>query len=255
MTNIAIEIPQRSDYGAVEIKAYINKSTIRGFLVALSILLLILIAYFAKDFVGSTKPKMKAPIVKIDVVDIPPPTDEVEAAPPPEVQVVNNSVARAGTPNPVPDSEILADAPDYASMMDQSVSDAKGGGAGNLDLTTFNFDEGNNNSNVQVREQEADPDDFVAVEKEVGFSYDDLQKIVEYPETARRAGIEGQVIVQAYIGKDGKVKKTQIKHSDNKYLNEAAEGAVKRFDAFTPAIQNKQPVAVWISIPIKFKIK
>ncbi|MCX6146558.1 MAG: energy transducer TonB [Candidatus Kapabacteria bacterium] len=254
MTNIAIEIPQRSDYGAIEIKEYINKATVKGFYASLTILLIILIAYFAMDFVGTKKVKLKAPIAT-GLVDIaPPPEVEVDVAPPPEVQVVNNSVARAGTPNPVPDSEILADAPDYASMMDQSVSDAKGGGTG-LDLTTFNFDEGNNNSNVQVREQESDPDDFVAVEKEVGFSYDDLQKIVEYPETARRAGIEGQVIVQAYIGKDGKVKKTQIKFSDNKYLNEAAESAIKKFDQFTPAIQNKQPVAVWISIPIKFKIK
>ncbi len=254
MTNIAIEIPKRSDYGAIELKEYINKSTLRGFYVALGVLLILLVAYFAKDFVGAKKTVMKAPLVKLDMVDIAPPVDEVEVAPPPPEVVVNNSVARAGTPNPVPDSEILADAPDYASMMDQSVSDAKGGGSGNLDLNSFNFDDGTP-TNVHVREQESDPDDFVAVEKEVGFSYEDLQKIVEYPETARRAGIEGQVIVQAYIGKDGKVKKTQIKFSDNKYLNDAAEGAVKRFDQFTPAIQNKQPVAIWISIPIKFKIK
>jgi protein TonB len=81
-----------------------------------------------------------------------------------------------------------------------------------------------------------------------------LQKIVKYPDLARRAGVEGTVYVKVLIGKDGKPKKTLIEHSDNELLNKAAQEAVMKYRGFTPGIQNGNPIQMWISIPIEFRL-
>ena len=76
----------------------------------------------------------------------------------------------------------------------------------------------------------------------------------EYPEIAMEAGIEGTVIVQAFIDKRGVVQETMIlKGIPNTGLNEAALEAVKR-TRWKPARQRDKKVGVWMSIPINFKL-
>tara|TARA_B100000941_G_scaffold277412_1_gene240880 strand:+ start:1624 stop:2247 length:624 start_codon:yes stop_codon:yes gene_type:complete len=76
----------------------------------------------------------------------------------------------------------------------------------------------------------------------------------EYPEIAMEAGIEGTVIVQAFINNKGVVEDTMIlKGIPNTGLNEAALEAVKR-TRWKPARQRDKKVGVWMSIPINFKL-
>lgn len=76
----------------------------------------------------------------------------------------------------------------------------------------------------------------------------------EYPEIAMEAGIEGTVIVQAFINNKGVVEETMIlKGIPNTGLNEAALEAVKR-TRWKPARQRDKKVGVWMSIPINFKL-
>jgi protein TonB len=73
-----------------------------------------------------------------------------------------------------------------------------------------------------------------------------------YPPLARNAGIEGTVVVQALIGRDGVVKGTRVVKSVPE-LDEAALAAVEKW-TFQPARSEGQPVAVWVAIPIRFKL-
>jgi protein TonB len=82
----------------------------------------------------------------------------------------------------------------------------------------------------------------------------ELRRRLEYPELARRAGIQGKVYVRVLVGTDGKPKRYIVEHSDNELLTEAAVKAVMSA-TFTPAIQNGQPIAVWVSIPIDFRLR
>ena len=76
-----------------------------------------------------------------------------------------------------------------------------------------------------------------------------------YPEIEQEAGIEGVVVVQAFIDEKGRVKETIIlKGIPNTGLDEAAMEAIRK-TRFKPAKQRERPVGVWISIPVNFKLK
>ena len=75
----------------------------------------------------------------------------------------------------------------------------------------------------------------------------------DYPEIARASGTEGTVMVQALVGKDGKVKDTKVVKSIP-MLDAAAAAAVKQW-VFKPALSNNKPVAVWVQVPVKFTLR
>ncbi|MDD3094861.1 MAG: energy transducer TonB [bacterium] len=75
-----------------------------------------------------------------------------------------------------------------------------------------------------------------------------------YPEIAKEAGIEGQVVVQAFINEKGVVEHCLIlKGMPGTGLDESAINAIK-MTRFKPAKQRDRDVGVWISIPVTFKL-
>jgi protein TonB len=72
-----------------------------------------------------------------------------------------------------------------------------------------------------------------------------------YPATARRAGVEGQVVVRARVTAEGTVHEVQLRRGAHPLLDEAALDAVERW-RFTPALRDGRPVAVWANVPIRF---
>ena len=75
-----------------------------------------------------------------------------------------------------------------------------------------------------------------------------------YPEIAKEAGIEGQVVVQAFINAKGVVEHCLIlKGMSGTGLDEAAIKAIKK-TKFKPAKQRDRNVGVWISIPVTFRL-
>jgi len=82
-----------------------------------------------------------------------------------------------------------------------------------------------------------------------------LRDNIRYPEIAKEAGVEGTVIVQAFINENGVVEDVVIvKGVPKTGLDEAAIEAVKK-TRFKPAQQRDQAVGVWYSIPITFRLK
>jgi protein TonB len=78
--------------------------------------------------------------------------------------------------------------------------------------------------------------------------------VPRYPEMARMAGVEGMVMLLVLIDKDGKVRQVQVRKGIGAGLDEAAVEAVKKVP-WTPAIQNSRPVAVWMSVPVRFRLR
>jgi protein TonB len=73
-----------------------------------------------------------------------------------------------------------------------------------------------------------------------------------YPDAAREAHVEGTVMIQALIGRDGMVKDTKVVKSVPG-LDDAAASAVRQWQ-FKPAMAKGAPVATWVAIPVKFSI-
>jgi TonB family protein len=82
-----------------------------------------------------------------------------------------------------------------------------------------------------------------------------LQPLVQYPDVARRAQVEGKVVVQALISADGEVVRVRVLHSSTyKVLDEAAQAAVKK-GKFSPAIApDGSKTESWLAIPITFRM-
>jgi len=82
-----------------------------------------------------------------------------------------------------------------------------------------------------------------------------IQRNVVYPEIAQEAGIEGTVVIQAFVSKFGKVTDCVIlKGVPNTGLDEAAIDAITK-TRFKPAKQRDRDVGVYISIPVIFKLQ
>lgn len=74
----------------------------------------------------------------------------------------------------------------------------------------------------------------------------------EYPEMARRAGIEGTVYLKVLVNARGTVDSVEVQ-SGPAIFHKPAEAAA-RATAFTPALQNDRPVACWVMMPFRFVI-
>jgi protein TonB len=76
-----------------------------------------------------------------------------------------------------------------------------------------------------------------------------------YPEIARKAGVEGTVQVRVLISPKGEIIKIElIKSLGNNGCDEAAIKAIKSVK-WNPAYQRDQPVQVWLSVSVRFKLK
>jgi periplasmic protein TonB len=73
-----------------------------------------------------------------------------------------------------------------------------------------------------------------------------------YPDMAREANVDGTVLVQALVGKNGKVVDVKVVKSIP-MLDQAAAEAVRKW-VFKPALSNNKPVAVWVAVPVKFSL-
>jgi protein TonB len=94
------------------------------------------------------------------------------------------------------------------------------------------------------------PFEFVAVEEEpVRLRIDPPV----YPDMARDAGIEGTVLVQVLVGKDGKVK--DVLYVDGPETLKEAAFACARTSVWKPALMDNKPVEVWVVMPVTFKLR
>lgn len=105
-------------------------------------------------------------------------------------------------------------------------------------------------------EEEEEEDFFVVVEQmpELIGGIQSLQEKVEYPELARRAGIEGRVIIQFIVNEKGEVENPRVLRGIGGGCDEAALKVVKQAK-FKPGMQRGRPVRVQYSLPIVFKLQ
>ena len=224
-------------YGAPELMEVAKKYMYRATWIGIGSITGVFAIMFVVNLIIAQQQKA-IPVVQMQVSDLAAPPPLSQDTPPPQVQVAP-AVAppAAAIPVPVPDAE----APPEQTIMSQE----------ELQTATPGVSEEGGQQIVVAPSEDELPKfgDYVYVE-ELPEPITRVQP--PYPDLAREAGVDGTVLVQALVGKDGKVKDTKVVKSIT-MLDAAAESAVRQW-VFKPALSNNKPVAVWVAVPVRFSL-
>jgi len=148
-------------------------------------------------------------------------------------------------PPPPPRPQVPVEVPNDEIVEDQEI---------NLDAE-LNFDEPLDMP-PPPEEEEEEEDFFVVVENmpELIGGMAKLQGCARYPEMARKAGIEGRVIVQFIVNEQGQVEDPRVVRGIGGGADEEALRCVKQAE-FKPGRQRGQPVRVQYSLPVIFRLQ
>ena len=162
--------------------------------------------------------------------DVPPPPPAAVAPPPvvaPEIKVVENTVETKDIE--IKSSEETGEAVEAAPI---------------------------DNGPEEVEEEEI----FMRVEKAPAFPggqkamMEYLMKNIKYPAACQEAGIQGRVIVQFVVEKDGSIADVQVIKAVNPYLDKEAVRVVSTMPKWSPGKQRGKPVRVRFTLPVTFRL-
>lgn len=116
---------------------------------------------------------------------------------------------------------------------------------------------------ITTKAYEGQDDEWLAVEEMPTFMGGDLSTFrdwvmqnTRYPEEAIKKGIEGNVVVNFCVGKDGYIKESRITvlKSPDKLLSDEVIRVLKSSPQWTPGKQKGNPVVVQFTLPVGFKV-
>jgi protein TonB len=245
---------KNKEYGAYKLRKAYNKYLA----IAMWIAILIVFLVTAGPTIYKTLNPEKVSVNRKKIVSItdlaPPPSigdeqkvEEVNAPPP------LKSTIKFTPPVVKPDDQVTEE---YVPTVDELKDVDPGarteeGQEGGVDYSLIEVEE----QVVEEKKEEA-PQYFVAVEEmpEPIGGIAAIQSLIEYPEIAKRAGVEGKVYVLAFVDERGNVTSAKILKGIGAGCDEAAIDAVRK-TKFKPGKQRGTPVKVQVSIPIVFKLQ
>ncbi len=114
---------------------------------------------------------------------------------------------------------------------------------------------------IEERTPEKDNKEFISFERFPMFPDDGdsgllkwVQSNLKYPEMAKKNGVQGRVVVQFVVKKDGSIGEIKVVRSVEPTLDEEAVRIVNMLPNFIPGEMNGEPVDVWYTLPINFKL-
>lgn len=84
--------------------------------------------------------------------------------------------------------------------------------------------------------------------------YEFVSKNLEYPKQARRMGVEGRVVIQMVVDKDGTLTDPKVLKGIGSGCDEEAVRVLKSSPKWKPGKQRGKPVKVKVTVPIIFKL-
>ena len=113
---------------------------------------------------------------------------------------------------------------------------------------------------IVVEEPEEEDQIFQVVEEDAKFPGGNnelmkyLQKNIKYPSICQEQGIQGRVIVQFVVEKDGSITDVQVIKAINPYLDKEAVRVVSTMPKWSPGKQRGNPVRVRFTLPVTFRL-
>ena len=129
--------------------------------------------------------------------------------------------------------------------------------------TELEVDDAEANQDMEMMEEEEFSEPFISVEqmpmlgdcKDETCTQTEIMKFIarnfKYPEIAKANGVEGRVILEFVVEKNGKVGRVKILKGLDKHIDKAAINVVEKLPEFTPGKQIGKAVPVKYTVPIK----
>jgi protein TonB len=251
---------RNKEYGAYDLRKTYNRRIVKSMFVTGAVILLLFIGYFVAG--RGNGAKAHAYVIADDslmnvkeekVVVIPP-------APAPKLPPV--ATIRVTPPRIVPDDQVKPDEkpPENSKIDDIKIGTANVDGAKDDGITAPPVSDGGRGVVVAPKKDETDYDGmFMKVEKESEFPGGSgawlryLNKNLRYPDDAINNEIEGSVMVQFIVDREGNVSDVEvISGPDKGGLREEAIRVIRKSGKWTPAIQNGRFVKSYKRQPVTF---
>ena len=82
-----------------------------------------------------------------------------------------------------------------------------------------------------------------------------ISKNIRYPQDAKDAGLQGIVICEFVINKDGSFSNMKVKRGVSPSLDQEAMRVIKSFPKWKPGTNGGKPVRVLYTLPVAFRIR
>ncbi len=82
-----------------------------------------------------------------------------------------------------------------------------------------------------------------------------LRDNINYPAAASEEGVQGRVVVEFVVGKDGSISNVRVVRSRHPALDKEAIRVIKAMPKWVPGRNNGQPVKVTYTLPVSFKLQ
>jgi protein TonB len=256
---------KNKEYGAYELRKTYNKRMLRAIGGTAIVILLLFIGYFVSNLDGGASKKamvvedVQLEDVKEEKKNEPPPP------PPPKVEPPKVEMAKFTPPKIVPDDKVKEEEkpPEQEKLEDTKIGTVNQEGIKDEGITAPPVSDAGKGVVEAPKKDEEDYDKtFTKVEIESEFPggaaawlrY--LNKNLRYPDDAVNNEIQGTVVVQFIVDKEGNVSDVNaISGPDNGGLRDEAVRVIKKSGKWTPAVQNGRQVKSYKKQPIVFKLE
>lgn len=253
---------RNKEYGAYDLRKTYNKRLIRAFIGTAALIALIFLIYFVSGL--DLKGKKAQMIVQdVQLEDVKEERKEPPPPPPPKIQPPKVEMAKFTPPKIVKDNEVKQEEkpPEQAKLDDVKIGATNQEGIKDDGLTAPPPSDAGKGVVQAPKDNEDYDKTFTKVEIESQYPGGPaawlryLNKNFRYPDEAVNAEIQGTVVVQFIVDKEGNVSDVEaISGPTDGGLREEAIRVIKKSGKWTPAIQNGRQVKSYKKQPIQFKI-
>ncbi|HWK02067.1 MAG TPA: energy transducer TonB [Puia sp.] len=256
---------RNKEYGAYDLRKTYNRRLIRSLMVTAAVILLLFLWYFVSNLGGGGDKKavvvqdVQLEEVKEEKKNEPPPP------PPPKVEPPKVEMAKFTPPKIVKDDQVKEEEkpPEQEKLEDTKIGTVNQEGVKDEGITAPPVSDAGKGVVEAPKKDDEDYDKtFTKVEIESEYPGGTaawqryLNKNFRYPDEAVNNEVQGTIVVQFIVDKEGNVSDVQaISGPTEGGLRDEAVRVIKKSGKWTPAVQNGRQVKSYKKQPIVFKLE
>jgi len=258
---------RNKEYGAYELRKTYNRRMIAALVATIALIALLFIAYIVANNIGASKDQeMVVQDVQLEEIKKEEPKNEPPPPPPPpKPEPPKVEMAKFTPPKIVKDEEVKEDEkpPEVEKLEETKIGTINQEGIKDEGIVAPPVSDAGKGVIEAPKKDETDYDQtFTKVEIESDYPGGQgawaryLNKTMRYPDAAVEQEIQGTVVVQFIVDKEGNVSDVEaISGPKEGGLRDEAIRVIKKSGKWTPAVQNGRQVKSYKKQPVTFRLQ